>query len=147
MLEKLYNAAVYEVTQVRMTDRFVNLCADEAFVQRLALAALQQFGRVPSAQFQGHRDTMAAGLPHFATGYMRCWGRDTFISMRGLMISTGLWAEAKDIIIQFAKVIRHGGLIPNLHDRGNNTRFNARDATWFFFQVRIPFLLLNMNRP
>ena len=34
----------------------------------------------------------------------------------------------------FASVMRHG-LIPNLHDAGNNTRFNARDATWFFLDA------------
>lgn len=79
---------------------------------------------------------MAAGLPHFSTGYMRCWGRDTFISVKGLFVATGLWDEAKDTIIQFAQVLRHEGLIPNLHDRGNNSRYNARDATWFFMQVR-----------
>lgn len=28
---------------------------------------------------------------------------------------------------------RHG-LIPNLHDKGHSSRFNARDATWFFMQ-------------
>ncbi len=62
---------------------------------------------------------------------MRCWGRDTFIALKGLFLATGLHDEATKIIMFFAKLMRHG-LIPNLHDRGNNTRCNARDATWFF---------------
>ena len=47
---------------------------------------------------------------------------------------TGLFSLAKDVILFFAKVTRHG-LIPNLHDGGNNTRFNSRDAPWFFLQA------------
>jgi len=130
VIETVYNKAVKEIMGARMLDEFV-ADSEDPLCQGLALAVYQMVGRVPSVYFAGHKDSVCAGLPHFSTGFMRCWGRDTFIALRGLLIATGLEDEARDSILFFAKVYRHG-LLPNLHDGGNNTRFNSRDAPWFF---------------
>jgi glycogen debranching enzyme len=74
---------------------------------------------------------MSAGLPHFSTHHMRCWGRDIFISLAGLMLRTGRFVDAKRHILAFA-ACHYRGLIPNLLDSARRPRYNARDATWFF---------------
>lgn len=75
--------------------------------------------------------SLAAGLPHFATNYMRCWGRDIFIAFKGMFLLTKRFAEAKDHICSFASVVRHG-MIPNLLDSARKPRYNSRDSTWWF---------------
>eukprot|EP01147_Barroeca_monosierra_P006020 gene6020-7349_t len=132
---------------------------EESFGRRLALASLQFYGiDAPYNQIDGDFAllicssenigkeiiSLSAGLPHFAAGWMRCWGRDTFIALRGCLLIPHLFTEAKQMILAFASVVRHG-LVPNLYDNGNNPRYNCRDATWFFLQSIKDFTTMNKD--
>ena len=107
----------------------------QGFLQTLAMTGVQMAGPVHSASLHpsGVVPSLAAGLPHFATDWARCWGRDIFIALRGLFLATGRYEVAKDHIMAFASVMKHG-MVPNLLSNGKNPRYNARDAVWFFLQ-------------
>ncbi len=67
-----------------------------------------------------------AGLPWFNNA----WGRDTFISLRGGLISTGDFEEAKKIIRSFAAFQRDSdGRIPNFVPTTGTPPYNSADAT------------------
>ena len=105
------------------------------FIQNLAMTSIQLHGRVSSTSLNPRAlvPCLAAGLPHFSFDYMRCWGRDVFISARGLFLGTGRFDDAKDHILAFAAMLKHG-MIPNLLDAGRRPRYNSRDSIWFFLQ-------------
>ena len=99
---------------------------------RLTLATLQ-------FTLRNRDDTLSplvAGLPYFSVGIMRCWGRDTFIALPGIYLATKRYKEAKDLILVFATMARHG-LICNLLLDWRIPRFNSRDAVWWWLRVII----------
>lgn len=126
----------YEACRFRILRQFpkeIQLATN--FVQSLALTSVQMVSKMQKTSLKAKEQVpcIAAGLPHFSSDYMRCWGRDVFISFRGLLIVPGRYEDAKQHILGFAQTLKHG-LIPNLLDAGRNPRFNARDAAWFFIQ-------------
>ena len=105
------------------------------FLKNLALVSVQMSGYMNSASLYPRRciPSLAAGLPHFAFDWARCWGRDVFISLRGLLLGTGRFINAREHILAFASVLKHG-MIPNLLGSAKNPRYNSRDSVWFFLQ-------------
>ncbi|CAN8099855.1 unnamed protein product [Discula destructiva] len=112
-----------------------NIQKGQWFLQSLAMVSVQELGTVKSASLypKDQIPSLAAGLPHFAVEWARCWGRDVFISLRGLLLGTGRFAEAREHIKAFASVLKHG-MIPNLLASGNTPRYNSRDSIWFYLQ-------------
>jgi glycogen debranching enzyme len=79
------------------------------------------------------KPTIIAGYPWFTD-----WGRDTMISLPGLLIAPGRLDEAREIIEGFLKY-RSQGIIPNrFPDVGETPEYNTADATlWMFQAVRV----------
>ena len=81
------------------------------------------------------RKSVIAGYFWFET-----WGRDTFISLPGLMLVTGRFKEAENILLDF---MRHSkqGLIPNfIQDRSGEPAYNTVDATLWYINAVLQYL-------
>nr|CAG8486254.1 3623_t:CDS:10 [Entrophospora candida] len=132
LVKTAYTAAVKE--SLKQLSPFV--FEGGPFIRSLALVSVQMYGTVLSTGLHPTEigPSVAAGLPHFTFQHMRCWGRDVFISLRGLFITTGNFEAARRHIIGFGSVLKHG-LIPNLLDSGRRPRYNCRDASWWYLQA------------
>ncbi|MBN1435539.1 MAG: glycogen debranching enzyme family protein [Sedimentisphaerales bacterium] len=74
------------------------------------------------------------------------WGRDTFISLPGILLETGREAEAKEVLETFGAVI-DGGMIPNrFDDYGGEPHYNSVDASLWYVNAAYEYLLCTGDR-
>ncbi len=66
--------------------------------------------------------------------FLEEWGRDTFVSLPGLLLSTGRYDEAKENLRRFARFER-GGLIPNRLPQGGGAEYNTVDGSLWFIEA------------
>jgi predicted glycogen debranching enzyme len=80
---------------------------------------------------RGKGKTIVAGYPWFTD-----WGRDTFISLRGLCLATGRLDDARDILLEWSNVVSEG-MLPNLFpDQGDRPEYNSVDASlWYIIAI------------
>ncbi len=113
--------------------------AKTGWAAELTLAA-DQFIITPSTRVADAARAHASGddVRTIIAGYhwFTDWGRDTMISLEGLTLMTGRYAEAGYILRTFAYYIRDG-LIPNMFPEGESEgRYHTADATlWYFHAV------------
>ncbi|HSR66484.1 MAG TPA: amylo-alpha-1,6-glucosidase [Acidobacteriota bacterium] len=80
---------------------------------------------------RGEGRTVIAGYPWFTD-----WGRDSFIALRGLALSTGRYEVAKDILLEWSGQVKDG-LLPNFFpDADQEPEYNSVDAPlWYAVAV------------
>lgn len=75
--------------------------------------------------------TIIAGYPWFGD-----WGRDSFISVRGLCLALGRYDDALDILLGWADFVSQGMLPNRFPDSGQAAEYNSVDAAlWYVIAV------------
>ena len=111
-----------------------------AHIEAELVLAVDQFLIIPDGRVADAARAHAAGeeVRTVIAGYhwFTDWGRDTMISLEGLTLTTGRFAEAGYILRTFAHYVQDG-LIPNMFPEGQEQGlYHTADATlWFFHAI------------
>ncbi|MCY0385961.1 glycogen debranching enzyme N-terminal domain-containing protein [Robbsia sp. Bb-Pol-6] len=107
-----------------------------AAIGALSNAAGQYFAE------RGQGATLLAGFPWFTD-----WGRDTFISLRGLALATGRENQAAAILREWATTVSEGMLPNRFPDEGSTPEYNSVDASLWFIVALHAYLLTGHATP
>ncbi|AQT68590.1 putative glycogen debranching enzyme, archaeal type [Anaerohalosphaera lusitana] len=85
--------------------------------------------------------TLLAGYPWFLD-----WGRDAFIALPGLLLSTERLDDAKNVLETFAHAVSEG-MVPNrFDDYGGEPHYNSIDASLWFVNACFEYLRATNDR-
>jgi predicted glycogen debranching enzyme len=85
--------------------------------------------------------TVMAGYPWFSD-----WGRDTMISLPGLLLTTGRYEQARQVLCVFAQYVSQG-MIPNrFGDYTNEPEYNTVDASLWFVHAVFEYFRLSKDK-
>ena len=85
--------------------------------------------------------TILAGFPWFAD-----WGRDAFISLPGLLLATRRFAEAKSVLVTFARAAVNGMIPSRFDDYSSKAHFNSVDASLWFINAAFAYFHASGDR-
>lgn len=116
------------------------LCTNYLWTNDLEYNRALMWARLASRTFVNHEFGAGiwAGLPWFKD----CWGRDTFIALSGTSLINGRFAEAKEVITNFASMQMtdtasiNFGRVPNRVTSLTNIIYNTTDGTpWMIREI------------
>lgn len=129
--EDLYTPGVYVFNL--QPGEWATLCASTDGIESAPAPASKRdpfLIRCADSSPAGSRPAIIAGYPWFTD-----WGRDTMISLNGLLIARGKLDIAREIIEAALKTLNQG-LIPNrFPDAGVEPEYNTADATLWMFEA------------
>ena len=131
-----FSTAEGETLQIANKLRAQELQRRSAFSFPLAAAADSYLVK------RGSGKTIIAGYPWFGD-----WGRDTFISLRGLCLAADHLETARDILAEWAGTVSMGMLPNRFPDRGVEPEFNSVDASLWYIIAVFEYLRASHGKP
>ncbi|MCK4667277.1 glycogen debranching enzyme family protein, partial [Candidatus Dependentiae bacterium] len=111
-------------------NKFMNKAGAVEEVDRILLNDASNFISLKKIDRENFTKTIIAGYPWFED-----WGRDTMISIPGLLLETNQTETAYEILKEFSKRIKKG-LVPNYFSNYSAPSYNTVDASlWFFIAI------------
>ena len=133
------NQSVQHLPQHDPTLARLVVAADQFIVARPDQATSTAIGS-QSVHLAPDKKTIIAGYPWFTD-----WGRDSMISLPGLLLDTGRYSEARGLLKAFAS-FTNKGLIPNrFPDSGEAPEYNTIDATLWMFHALNSYLAVTSD--
>ncbi|HEY6405886.1 MAG TPA: glycogen debranching enzyme N-terminal domain-containing protein, partial [Ktedonobacteraceae bacterium] len=134
----LANRSVINLSQQDPVLARLVVAADQFIVARPEQRADETSGKM-SIRLSPDRKTVIAGYPWFTD-----WGRDSMISLPGLLLCTGRYSEARGLLKAFASFTQNG-LIPNRFPDNSlegveDPEYNTADATLWMFHALHAYL-------